>query len=295
MREPLREPAVREARGPAARPRRRLPAGLRVGGVLVLLVIGVAVVSLIWLPYNPDAADFVFRLKPPTAGHPLGTDHFGRDLLARMMAGARNALWVGLIAVGIGLTLGMLLGTLAGYAGGWVDRTVMPLLEALYAFPAVLLALLLATAWRPGATSSMVAVGLAVVPIFARLARAGVLTARAQPYTEAARALGASGGRVLLRHIVPNILGPLIIQASLAMAAAVLIEAALSYLGLGTQPPTASWGRMLREAQSFMFLSPYPAMWPGLGIAVTVLGFNLLGDGLRDWTDPRRQSLGWPR
>jgi peptide/nickel transport system permease protein len=263
---------------------------LRVGGVLVLFVLGVAIFSLLWLPYNPDAADFLQRLAPPTAAHPFGTDHFGRDLLARMMAGARNALWVGLVAVGIGLTLGMVLGTLAGYAGGWIDRTIMTLLEALYAFPAVLLALLLATAWRPGATSSMVAVGLAVVPIFARLARAGVLTARVQPYAEAARALGASHSRVLVRHIVPNIMGPIIIQATLAMAAAVLIEAALSYLGLGTQPPTASWGRMLREAQSFLFLSLYPALWPGLGIAATVLGFNLLGDGLRDWTDPRRRS-----
>jgi peptide/nickel transport system permease protein len=167
---------------------------------------------------------------------------------------------------------------------------VTPLLEALYAFPALLLALLLATAWRPGATSSMAAVGISVVPIFARLARAGVLTAKAQPYVEAARAVGASGRRVLVRHVLPNILGPIIVQATLAMAAAVLIEAALSYLGLGTQPPTASWGRMLREAQSFMSLSPYPALWPGVGIAVTVLGFNLLGDGLRDWTDPRRRS-----
>jgi len=192
--------------------------------------------------------------------------------------------------VGIGLALGAAFGVVAGYAGGWIDRTLMTLLEALYAFPAVLLALLLATAWRPGATSSMTAVGLAAVPIFARLARAGVLAAKAQPYTEAARALGASGARVLLRHIVPNVWGPIIIQASLAMAAAVLVEAALSYLGLGTQPPTASWGRMLREAQSFMFLSAYPALWPGVGIAATVLGFNLLGDGLRDWADPRRRG-----
>jgi peptide/nickel transport system permease protein len=268
----------------------RLPAGLRVGGLLVVVVVVTALVSLAWMPHDPDAADFLERLAPPSRGHVLGTDHFGRDLGARMMAGARNALWVGLVAVGIGLVAGAGLGVVAGYAGGWIDRALMTLLEALYAFPAVLLALLLATAWRPGATSSMTAVGLAAVPIFARLARAGVLTAKAQPYTEAARALGASGARVLLRHIVPNVWGPIIIQASLAMAAAVLIEAALSYLGLGTQPPTASWGRMLREAQSFMFLSPYPALWPGLGIAATVLGFNLLGDGLRDWTDPRRRG-----
>jgi peptide/nickel transport system permease protein len=272
------------------RKRPRLPAGLRVGGLLVVVVVGTALVSLAWMPHDPDAADFLARLAPPSRGHVLGTDHFGRDLAARMMAGARNALWVGLVAVGIGLALGAAFGVVAGYAGGWIDRTLMTLLEALYAFPAVLLALLLATAWRPGATSSMTAVGLAAVPIFARLARAGVLAAKAQPYTEAARALGASGARVLLRHIVPNVWGPIIIQASLAMAAAVLVEAALSYLGLGTQPPTASWGRMLREAQSFMFLSPYPALWPGVGIAATVLGFNLLGDGLRDWADPRRRG-----
>jgi peptide/nickel transport system permease protein len=269
---------------------RRLPASLRLGGILVLCIIGTAVISLIWLPQNPDAADFLQRLAAPTSAHPLGTDHFGRDLLSRMMAGARNALWVGLVAVGIGLTLGVAAGVLAAFTGGPLDRTLTPLLEALYAFPALLLALLLATAWRPGATSSMVAVGLSVVPIFARLARAGVLTAKAQPYVEAARAVGAPGRRVLLRHILPNIMGPIIIQATLAMAAAVLIEAALSYLGLGTQPPTASWGRMLREAQSFMFLSPYPALWPGLGIAATVLGFNLLGDGLRDSADPRRRA-----
>jgi peptide/nickel transport system permease protein len=269
---------------------RRLPPALRVGGLLVALIIATAALSLAWMPWDPDAADFLRRLTPPAPDHPLGTDHFGRDLLSRMMAGARNALWVGLVAVGIGLTLGVAAGTLAAFNGGVADRTVTPLLEALYAFPALLLALLLATAWRPGATSSMAAVGISVVPIFARLARAGVLTAKAQPYVEAARAVGASGRRVLVRHVLPNILGPIIVQATLAMAAAVLIEAALSYLGLGTQPPTASWGRMLREAQSFMSLSPYPALWPGVGIAVTVLGFNLLGDGLRDWTDPRRRS-----
>ncbi|MDR7418682.1 MAG: ABC transporter permease [Armatimonadota bacterium] len=269
---------------------KRLPPAMRLGGVLVVLIAATAVVSLLWLPQDPDAANFMVRLTAPTGAHLLGTDHFGRDLLSRMMAGARNALWVGMVAVGIGLAMGVTLGTLAAFSGGMVDRVVTPLLEALYAFPALLLALLLATAWRPGATSSMVAVGLSVVPIFARLARAGVLTAKAQPYVEAARAVGVSGRRLVWRHVLPNILGPIVIQATLAMAAAVLIEAALSYLGLGTQPPTASWGRMLREAQSFMFLSPYPALWPGLGIAATVLGFNLLGDGLRDWMDPRRRS-----
>lgn len=253
-----------------------------------------ALVSFLWLPYDPDAANFAARLAPPSPQHPLGTDHFGRDLLSRTMAGARNALYVGVVAVGIALSLGTALGVLAGYLAGWVDRFVGGLLDALYAFPAILLALLLAAVWRPGATSSMTAVGMALVPIFARIARAGVLSVKHQPYVEAARALGASTSRLLLRHVLPNIAGPVIVQGSLAMGAAVLIEAALSYLGLGTQPPTASWGRMLREAQSFLFLSIYPTVWPGVGISATVLGFNLLGDGLRDWLDPRRARLGRP-
>jgi peptide/nickel transport system permease protein len=268
--------------------RRGASPALRVGGALVAAVCAVVVTSFVWLPHDPDAADFTARLAPPSPSHPLGTDHFGRDLLSRTMAGARNALYVGLVAVGIALSVGTALGVMAGYSGGWVDRVTSGLLEALYAFPAVLLALLLAAAWRPGATSSMTAVGIALVPVFARIARAGVLATKHLPYVEAARALGASTARLIFRHVLPNVAGPLVVQASLAMGAAVLIEAALSYLGLGTQPPTASWGRMLREAQSFLFLSPHPTLWPGVGIAATVLGFNLLGDGLRDWLDPRR-------
>ncbi len=270
--------------------RRRTSPALRVGAALVAAVCAVAVVSFVWLPYDPDAADFSARLAPPSPAHPLGTDHFGRDLLSRTMAGARNALYVGVVAVGVGLCVGAPVGVVTGYVGGWVDRVAGGLLEALYAFPAVLLALLLAAVWRPGAGSSMTAVGIALVPPFARLARAGVLAAKHQPYVEAARALGASSARVLVRHVLPNAAGPLVVQASLAMGAAVLVEAALSYLGLGTQPPTASWGRMLREAQSFLFLSVHPTVWPGLGVAATVLGFNLLGDGLRDLLDPRRAT-----
>lgn len=264
---------------------------MRLGGALVAAVCTTALVSFLWLPYDPDAANFSARLLPPSLQHPLGTDHFGRDLLSRTMAGARNALYVGVVAVGIALGVGSVLGTLTGYLGGWVDRFVSGLFEALYAFPAILLAFLLAAVWRPGATSSMTAVGVALIPVFARIARAGVLSVKHEPYVEAARALGASTPRLLARHVLPNMAGPLVVQGSLAMGAAVLIEAALSYLGLGTQPPTASWGRMLREAQSFLFLSVYPTVWPGLGIAITVLGFNLLGDGVRDWLDPRRIRL----
>lgn len=266
---------------------KHIPLSFRIGGALVGMVVSVALLSLLWLPQDPNTPDFLRRLAPPSPGHPLGTDHLGRDLLARVMAGAQNALYVGLISVGIGMVLGTTLGLLGGYLGGALDRVLGFLLEAFYALPPLLLAILFAAILNPGATSSMLAIGLATVPAFYRLSRAGVLVARAQAYVEAAIALGANPLRIMLHHILPQITGPLLVQGSLAFAAAILIEAALSYLGLGTQPPTASWGRMLREAQGFLFLSPWPAVWPGLCIAVTVMGFNLLGDGLRDLLDPR--------
>jgi len=269
-------------------PWRRLPLSLRIGACIVALVLLGMVAG--WLnPTDPNATG-PNRLSAPSLQHPLGTDLLGRDLLARVLAGAQNALYVGVIAVGIGLSLGVLLGVLAGYFGGWIDALLSFVLDSLYAFPALLLALLFAAVFNPSATSSMAAIGIAAVPAFARLARAGVLSVRAQPYIEAARALGMSSARIIARHVLPNILGPLVVQASLAFAASILAEAGLSYLGLGTQPPTASWGRMLREAQSYQELSVFPVLWPGLAIAFTVLGFNLLGDGLRDWLDPRRQN-----
>jgi peptide/nickel transport system permease protein len=267
---------------------RRLPLAVRIGGFIIVLVLLGMVAG--WLnPTDPNATG-PDRLFPPSPQHPLGTDLLGRDLLARVLAGAQNALYVGVIAVGIGLSLGVLLGMLAGYFGGWIDSLLSFLLDSLYAFPALLLALLFAAVFNPGATSSMAAIGIAAVPAFARLVRAGVLSVKAQPYVEAARALGMGPARIIARHVLPNILGPLVVQASLAFAASILAEAGLSYLGLGTQPPTASWGRMLREAQSYQELSVFPVLWPGLAIAFTVLGFNLLGDGLRDWLDPRRQN-----
>lgn len=265
----------------------------RVGAVLVGLICLGALLAALAVFGNPDeATSFLNRFLPPSPQHPLGTDHLARDLLARVAAGAQNALFVGLVAVGIGLSLGSLLGILAGYMGGWFDQVTMFLLDTLYAFPALLLALLFAAILGPGTTSSMIAIGLAAVPAFARLARAGVLAVRSLPYLESAQALGASHIRILWIHVLPNIVGPLVVQASLAFAGAILAEAALSYLGLGTQPPTASWGRMLREAQSFLLagLSIHPTLWPGLAIAVAVLGFNLIGDGLRDLLDPRHRA-----
>lgn len=260
----------------------RWPLSLKVGTTLVILVVAAALLSYFWLPRDPNVTNFLNRLKPPSSEHIFGTDKFGRDLLSRILVGARSALWVGMVAVSIGLGFGTVFGILAGYLGGWIDRVIMFVLDALYSIPALLLALLLAVVWGPGATSAMVAVGIWAVPVFARLARAGALLVKALPYIEASRALGTSHLRVMARHVLPNILGPLVVQASLIMAVAILIEAALSYLGLGVQPPTASWGRMLRDAQGFLPLSPYPVVFPGLAIVLTVLGFNLLGDGLRD-------------
>ncbi|MEZ0347279.1 MAG: ABC transporter permease [Thermus sp.] len=260
---------------------------LLLGSLLVGLFLLLALASLLY-PVDPNAPDFLRRLSPPSPEHPLGTDPLGRDLLARVLHGVRNALLVGGIAVGVGFGLGVALGLLAGYLGGLWDGALGLLMEALYALPGLLLALLFAALLGPGALSSMLAVGLSMVPAFFRVARAGALSLRSAPFVEAALALGASRARILLRHLLPNLLGPLLVQASLAFAAALLAEAALSYLGLGTQPPSPSLGRMLREAQSFLSLSPYPALVPGLALSLVVLGFNLLGDGLRDRLDPRR-------
>jgi len=278
---------VRSRRSPSAWA--KLPMALKVGAFLVLLILLMLLASAL-NPVDPNATT-PHRLAPPfSPGHPLGTDILGRDTLARVLAGAHNALYVGLIAVGIGLSLGLLLGVLAGYWGGWLDQILSVLLETLYAFPALLIALLLAAVFSPGVTTSMVAIGLAAVPAFARVARASALSVKALPYIEAARALGMGSGRIMLRHVLPNIMGPLVVQASLAFAVAILAEAALSYVGLGTQPPNPSWGRMLREAQSYQELTPYPVIFPGLAISLAVLGFNLLGDGLRDYLDPRKRS-----
>jgi peptide/nickel transport system permease protein len=257
-----------------------------VGLVLTLAILGTAICSLVYTPRDPLRMELASRLQAPSAAHLMGTDQYGRDLLSRVMRGAIASLAVGAVAVGIGMGVGVILGAVGGWVGGWSDEAVMRVTDAVYGFPAVLSALLVTAVFGPGVLISMVAVGIAYVPVFARLSRASVLALRAQEFVTAARALGARDGAILRRHILPNAVSPLIVQATISFPLAILAEAALSYLGLGTQPPNPSWGLMLREAQSFLQLSPWYAVFPGAAIALAVLGFNLLGDGLRDLLDP---------
>jgi peptide/nickel transport system permease protein len=257
------------------------------GVVVTLGLVATAGVSFVYTPVDPLAMAPGERLQGPSAAHPFGTDQYGRDLLSRVMTGARTSIAVGVIAVGIGALLGVLLGLLSGWLGGWLDELFMRLVDAVQGFPAILSALLFTAVFSPGIAVSMVAIGVAFVPAFARLSRGSVLELRAREFVVAARALGAGDRRLLLRHILPNTLAPLIVQATTSFPVAILAEAALAYLGLGTQPPHPSWGLMLKEAQNFLSMNPWFALFPGAAIALAVLGLNLLGDGLRDVLDPK--------
>lgn len=258
-----------------------------IGLCLVGLVFSVAVVSTFYTPYDPNKMEIPKRFQGPQLAHLFGTDQYGRDILSRVMKGAINSLVVGLIAVGIGMGLGVFLGALAGYYGAWLDEVLMRLMDAVYGFPAVLLAILITSVLGPGIKNTMIAIGLSYTPLFARLTRGTFLYLKEREFALAAKAVGRSGLAIIWRHILPNTFPILVTQATVCFALAILAEAGLSYLGLGTQPPHPSWGRMLKEAQSFMNLSPWPAVFPGLAIMIAVLGFNLLGDGLRDILDPR--------
>lgn len=257
------------------------------GGAITTLLLLTAALSHVYTPRDPLAMSITGRLQGPTGGHPFGTDQYGRDILSRVITGARTSIAVGVIAVGIGALAGVLMGVLSGWAGGWVDEALMRLIDAVQGFPAILSALLFAAVFRPGIGISMVAIGVAFVPAFARLTRGGVLELRQREFVVAAHALGAGEPRLILRHILPNTVAPLIVQATTSFPVAILAEAGLAYLGLGTQPPHPSWGLMLKEAQSFLSLNPSFALFPGGAIALTVLGLNLLGDGLRDLLDPK--------
>ncbi|MCK4600623.1 ABC transporter permease [Candidatus Bipolaricaulota bacterium] len=258
-----------------------------IGAVIVGLIALTACVSLFYTPYDPIKMAIEDRLQGPSSAHLLGTDQYGRDILSRIMQGTQNSILVGVVAVGIGMSLGVLFGLWAAFSSGWVDEAVMRTMDVIYAFPAILNAILLVAILGPGIINAMIAIGIHNVPIFARLARGSVLRAREEEYVLAAYSLGRRRWTVAWRHILPNILSSLIVQGTIQFAVAILAEAALSYLGLGTQLPYPSWGRMLREAQTFMRLAPGLAIFPGLAIAFSVLGLNLLGDGLRDLLDPR--------
>jgi len=260
---------------------------LTIGLVITLMLVATAGLSLVYTPSDPLEMSITGRLQGPSEGHPLGTDEFGRDLLSRIMTGAITSILVGVIAVGIGMGIGVLLGVLSGYFGGWLDEGLMRLMDAVQGFPAILSALLMAAVFRPSLAISMVAIGIAFLPVFARLTRASFLEFRDREFVLAARALGAGDPALIARHILPNTLPPLIVQATISFPVAILAEAALSYLGLGTQPPHPSWGLMLKESQAFLGVDAWYAVFPGSAIAVTVLGLNLLGDGLRDLLDPK--------
>ena len=257
------------------------------GFALSFVVIAMAVISFVWTPYEPNVMNARHRLEAPSISHPLGTDQYGRDTLSRVMVGAVNSIVVGLVTVAIGLSIGVLLGLVSAYYGRWVDESIMRFSDLLFGFPAVLTAILITSILGPSAINAMLAIAIFYIPVFARLTRAVSMTLWEREFVAAARASGVSEWAITIRHILPNILSPLIIQGTIQFAVAILAEAGLSYLGLGAQPPHASWGRMLNEAQTFMDISPWMAIFPGVAIALAVLGFNLLGDGLRDTLDPR--------
>jgi ABC-type dipeptide/oligopeptide/nickel transport system permease subunit len=280
--------------GPGAR-RRRRPRLRDLAGsseaALGLLVLGLlavcAVAAPVLAPHPPTEIDLGGAAAPPSARHWFGQDQVGRDILSRVIHGARLSLVVGFIAVGIALVVGVPVGLLAGYAGGAVDLLVMRAVDVMMAFPSILLALLVVAILGPGLENAMIAVGTAAVPLFARLMRASVLAVKEMDYVVAARAVGQSTPWIVMRHVAPNCLAPLVIQATLRVGTAILTAASLSFLGLGVQPPVPEWGAMVSEGRTYVTTAPHITIFPGLAIVVTVLGFNILGDGLNDRLNPR--------
>lgn len=261
------------------------------GGALTALLAAMALLSLLWTPYPVAEIDIPNKLQPPSAAHWLGTDSLGRDIASQILVGAQNSMVVGVVAVGIGLVFGVLLGCVASARRGWVEELIMRASDFAFAFPALLLAIMLTAIYGPGLLISIVAIGIFNIPVFARITRGSANAVWAREFVLAARTCGKGPVRITLDHVLPNITSVLIVQATISFATAILAEAALSYLGLGTQPPQPSWGRMLNEAQTQMFLAPMLAVYPGVAIVLSVLGLNLLGDGLRDLMDPKLARL----
>jgi ABC-type dipeptide/oligopeptide/nickel transport system permease subunit len=257
------------------------------GGVLVLAFVLAAIAAPHLGLADPTKTSFLAVRKPPSAAFWLGTDELGRDLLSRVVWGARASLMAGVVSVVIAVLLGVPLGLVAGYAGGWADAVISRVTEALLACPFLILAIALGAFLGPSLTNAMIAIGLSAMPIFIRLTRGQVLAVRTEDYVEGARAIGLPDVWIVLRYVLPNVLPPILVQSTLAIASAIIAEASLSFLGLGQQPPAPSWGSMLNTAKNFMAQAPWMSLWPGAAIFLTVLGFNLLGDGLRDALDPR--------
>jgi len=261
---------------------------LALAGSAVLAILAVVALFAPWLaPHSPTAQNLPGMLQPPGTAHLLGTDEFGRDILSRLIYGARVSLLVGFLSVAIALAGGGTLGVLAGYYGGRLDNLVMRVMDVMLALPTILLAIVIVTTLGPGLTNVMVAVGVSLIPNFARVAKAAVLGVRELEYVEAARAGGAGAFRIIFRHILPNSLAPIIVQGTLSVAGAILSAASLSFIGLGAQPPTPEWGSMLSSGRAFLRDAPHVTTFPGLAILLTVLALNLFGDGLRDALDPR--------
>ena len=258
-----------------------------VGSVLSLLLAFAALLSLVWTPHSPYEIDMGLKLLPPDATYWFGTDAYGRDVASLLLVGARSSIVVGVIAVGIGLIVGTAFGLIASARRGWVEEIIMRLADFGFAFPAILSAIMLTAVFGPGMVNAIIAIGIYNIPTFARITRASANVVWSREFVLAARACGKNAFSITMEHVLPNIMSVLIVQATIRFAIAILAEAALSYLGLGTQPPQPSWGRMLSEAQTLMFQAPLLAVFPGVAIALAVLGLNLLGDGLRDLFDPR--------
>lgn len=287
--ENTREQTADAGNGHAIASQRRtgMALGLRVGVFLIVAVVAAALISFVWTPYDVEAIDISSKLLAPSLSHLFGTDHFGRDVFSMIMVGARNSLAVALVAVGIGAGIGVPLGLLAAARKGLVSESIMRMNDLIFAFPSLLMAVMITAVYGPGAINAIIAIGIFNIPVFARVTRGAALSLWAREYIMAARVAGKGSFLISVQHILPNLGGLLIVQAAIQFALGVVAEAGLSYVGLGTQPPMPSWGRMLSEAQTMIGFAPWLAIFPGLAIMILVFGFGLIGDGLNDHLDPR--------
>ena len=261
---------------------------LSLGALLCLIFAGAAILSFVWVPYDVTVLTIANKLKTPSLAHPFGTDHFGRDILSMIMVGARTSLAVAFVAVGIGMALGMPLGlAAAARRGGWLDEIIMRANDLVFAFPSLLIAIMITAVFGASALNAIIAIGIFNIPVFARLTRAAALSLWKRDYVLAARVSGKGAMRISVEHILPNVTNLLIVQGTIQFSLGILAEAGLSYVGLGAQPPIPSWGRMLADSQTMISFAPHLAIFPGMAILLTVLGLNLMGDGLRDLFDPR--------